>query len=294
MGVRDRRHPRERARPRRPRRSGARARGRRRAARPRAGERITEAAREPGGGVRAALPPPGAHVRRRVGGRPAAVVSRGPPSEQAEPISFSSGTMIVGTRARRARAERLSRARELRGRASSVSVPPAGRRARPARPLPPSAPPPVSRKTRRRGGSSRRIRAARAAASPCVRRAASGSRGVRHPDRLVQADRGHVLGAGRRGRPSAPARGAGGRGRQPSRSAAPAHVGIDPDLLELHGVDGVHADASALKRITPSSSQPARALLLDLAPRAPAEAVRVPRQRVEPELLLGARARTRA
>ena len=47
---------------------------------------------------------------------------------------------------------------------------------------------------------------------------------------------------------------------------------------------GVHADASALKRMTPSSHPDPRPALLDLRARAPAKAVRVAHQRIDPEL----------
>ena len=49
---------------------------------------------------------------------------------------------------------------------------------------------------------------------------------------------------------------------------------------------GVQADASALKRIAPSSTQSHERPSLDLRPRPPAEAVRVARERIDAELLL--------
>src|SRR5262249_50383493 len=66
---------------------------------------------------------------------------------------------------------------------------------------------------------------------------------------------------------------------------APSCGGVDPDLLELHrlgrpgGRLGLEEDHAVL------DPQP-RALVLDLAPRAPAKALGVARERIEPELLL--------
>ena len=92
---------------------------------------------------------------------------------------------------------------------------------------------------------------------------------------------------GRTGRRSGRARGAGGTGRESPRAPYPRRrtSGIDPHLLELHGRRrpgrrlGLEQDHAVLH---PEPRSP----LLDLAARAPAEAVGVAAHRVDPELLL--------
>ena len=82
------------------------------------------------------------------------------------------------------------------------------------------------------------------------------------------------------------------RSRDPARSvSAPSHGRVDPDLLQLHrlrrpgGGLGLEQDHAVL------DPEPG-ALVLDLAAGSPAEPLCVPRQRIEPELLL-VRSRTR-
>ena len=77
---------------------------------------------------------------------------------------------------------------------------------------------------------------------------------VPHPDRLVEPDRGCVLGTDEEAHRRTASSSSRIRSRAPATRCPSARRRVDPDLLQLHR-SGVQADASALNRITPSSSQ---------------------------------------
>ena len=92
---------------------------------------------------------------------------------------------------------------------------------------------------------------------------------------------------GRTGTRSGRGRAAAGRGRasRAARCRARERTG-STQTCWIWTALGVHADASALKRIDAVLDPQPRPALLDLAARAPAEPVRVLRERIDPDLLL--------
>src|SRR3954468_18627602 len=105
-----------------------------------------------------------------------------------------------------------------------------------------------------------------------------------HPDVLVDADRRRVLGADEQadGRHSLEQEAA-EVAHSPLGITAAADDRIDPDLLQLHG-RGRPRRRLRLEQDPPLVDPEPRAAVLDLHPRPPAEALRVARERVDPEL----------
>ena len=126
------------------------------------------------------------------------------------------------------------------------------------------------------------------ASTSSLKAARSGSRGRGHPDAVVEPDRRHVVGADE-GRRSAHARAAGGSGRAGPGFRSPCRAPPDRSTCCSCTARGVQADASALKRMTPPSSQSHERPSSICA--SASESRRVAPERVDPELtLVGERA----
>src|SRR6185436_16058960 len=234
-------------------------------------------------------PPPGARSSGDFTAAHERYVSSNPPSNEPKWISLSSGTTMTPTSRPSSASASVSCVRE-----SSVVAPratrSAARSARSARAC--STPSGTSPSP---GTAHDAIPSRFEPASPCRARISDSMpleqersvvEHVLHPDRLVQADRRRVLGADEETHGRDDFEEFTAEVGESSRCVAEAaHRRIHPHLLELHRRGRPRRRLGLEEDDTVLLPEP-RSLLLDLAARTPAEAVGVPAQRVEPELLL--------
>ena len=183
--------------------------------------------------------------------------SSGPPSNEPNPISSRAARPRAGVPARERQRERLARAPQARADAERRSAPAARRSSERSCLLDSLRREPLARRDAVDDVLCVRQSSARAArGSACSQEHGAVVEHVLHPDRLVEPDRRGVLGPdeeadGRRARRA----GAGsGRAAPDRRSPAGAPAGSVHTCCSWTAL-GVQADASALNRITPSSTQ---------------------------------------